>query len=1007
LNSFYERPILNSPYERPALHHRLDDHGQPLEGEPAKGRRPSKFIVPVPSSRKKAVAAQASLDLETYAENAKINEIRNYLQAWRAIPNPADWGVTPATQRLLEHWRRPKEEWAGPSPFFCQIEAAETVIWLTEVAPGRAATKALLDQISKDNEEANPALFRVAMKMATGSGKTTVMAMLIAWQAINAARKESKDFTRGFLIVAPGITIKDRLRVLQPSEPGNYYDTREIVPPEMLPEIRRAEIVITNYHAFQHRETLAMPKVARSFMQGNAPEPIRTVETDAQMLERACDKLLRLERVNVINDEAHHCYRHKVGGDAEASLTVEEKEEAKENEKAARLWINGIEALDRQLRKGKRSGGVRAVYDLSATPFFLRGSGYQEGTLFPWVVSDFSLMDAIESGIVKLPRVPVTDNLVQTDTVVYRDLWANLKKGGRQLPKSTSAAGKLSPFDLPELLQTALYALYSHYQGEFERWERAGIGVPPVFIVVCQNTAISRLVFEWIAGFERGDAEEGERAAFHAGHLELFRNYDEHGGRLPRPRTLLIDSRQLEAGEALDKGFREAAAAEIEQFKRELAAREGAGSVKGDVNENDLLREVMNTVGRPGRLGEQIRCVVSVSMLTEGWDTNTVTHILGVRAFGTQLLCEQVVGRGLRRQSYELNEEGLFDVEYADIMGIPFDFARSPQKVDPKPPKPVTRVHAIKERADLEIRFPRVSGYRRELPSERLEAKFDEDSRLVITPEDIGPTSVTMEGIVGAGVTITPDVLARLRPSEISFNLAKHLLYTHFRDEDGFPKQHLFPQIQRLARRWIDEGYLLAKGVPIGAILYQEQLARAAQKIDIACTRGGGGHVVAVLDPYNPSGSTRHVNFITSKACWQTGARPPKCHISHVVLDSSWEEALALALENHPRVFAYAKNQALGFEIPYLDGGAMRRYVPDFLVRLDAGGEPLHLVLEMKGQRDETDKAKAQTARELWVPGVNALGGYGRWHYAEFKDPYTTEDEFRGLVAKLIDGVAA
>lgn len=1004
-NSFYERPILNSPYAPPSLYHPLDDSGQPIEGEPIKGRRPSKFIVPVPASRKKSAAAQSSLDLETYTENAKINEIRGYVDAWRAIPNPTDWGVTLATQRLLEHWRRPNDEWAGPRPFFCQIEAVEAMIWLTEVAPRRAATRGLLDQIAKDNEEANPALFRLAMKMATGSGKTTVMAMLIAWQAINAARKETKDFSRAFLIVAPGITIKDRLRVLQPSEPGNYYDTREIVPPEMLPEIRRAEIVITNYHSFQHRETLSMPKAARSFLQGNDPEPVRTIETDAQMLDRACGKLLRFERVNVINDEAHHCYRHKVGSDAEGALTGDEKKEAEQNEEAARLWINGIEALDRQLKKGKRSGGVRAVYDLSATPFFLRGSGYHEGTLFPWVVSDFSLMDAIESGIVKLPRVPVTDNLVQTDTVVYRDLWKHI---GKSMPKSTASANKLSPFDLNPLLLTALNSLYSHYAGEFERWQRAGIGVPPVFIVVCQNTAISKLVFEWIAGFERGDAEAGERAAFHAGHLELFRNYDEHGGRLPKPRTLLIDSRQLEAGEALDKGFKDAAAAEIEQFKRELAAREGAASAK-DVNESDLLREVMNTVGRPGRLGEQIRCVVSVSMLTEGWDTNTVTHILGVRAFGTQLLCEQVVGRGLRRQSYELNAEGLFDVEYADIMGIPFDFARSPQKVDPKPPKPVTRVHAIAERADLEIRFPRVSGYRRELPSERLNAEFGEDSRLVITPEDIGPTSVTMEGIVGVGVTITPEVLAALRPSEISFNLAKHLLYTHFRDQDGFPKQHLFPQIQRLARRWIDEGYLVTKGVPIGAILYQEQLARAAEKIDIACTRGGGGHVVAVLDPYNPSGSTRHVNFITSKECWKTGAQPPRSQISHVVKDSSWEVALAQALEGHPRVLAYAKNQALGFEIPYLDGGAMRRYLPDFLVRLDAGegAEPLHLVLEMKGQRDESDKAKAQTARDMWVPGVNALGGYGRWAFAEFTDPYTTEDEFAGFVAKLVDGVAA
>jgi type III restriction enzyme len=999
LTSFYERPILNSPYRAPEWHHPLDEHGQPLDGPPRPGRRPSRFIVPVPASRKKPSSGQALFDLETYTENALINEIRGYLDGWRALRNPVDWGVTGATQRLLEHWRH--HRFVGPQPFFCQLEAVETIIWLTEVAPKRAASKGLLDQLRKANEEANPALFRLALKMATGTGKTTVMAMLIAWQTANAVRKESKDFSRAFLIVTPGITIRDRLRVLLPSEPDNYYQDREIVPPEMLPDIRRAEIVITNYHAFQHRETMALPKVARSFLQGNAPEPLKTKQTDTEMLESACGKLLKYERVNVINDEAHHCYKHKVGEDEEGGLTGEARKEADENEEAARLWINGIEALDRKLAKG-----VRAVYDLSATPFFLRGSGYREGVLFPWVVSDFSLMDAIETGIVKLPRVPVTDNLVQTETVVYRDLWKHV---GKELPKTAAGAGKLSPFDLPNMLRTALSALYSHYEGEFARWQSAGIGVPPVFIVVCQNTAISKLVFEWIAGFEGGDGEEGERAAFHAGHLELFRNYDDQGTRFPRPRTLLIDSRQLESGEALDKGFREAAGPEIEQFKRELAAREGAASAQGEVGESALLREVMNTVGREGRLGEQIRCVVSVSMLTEGWDTNTVTHILGVRAFGTQLLCEQVVGRALRRQSYELNPKtGLLDVEYADIMGIPFDFASSPQVAAPTKPKPVTRVHAIRERSQLEIVFPRVSGYRRDLPSEKLEADFTTDSRLEITPLDIGPTSVVMEGIVGAGVTISPTVLERLRPSEISFNLAKHLLYTHFRDEDGFPKQHLFPQIQRVARRWIDEGYLMTKGVPIGAILYQDQLARAAEKINIACTRGSAGRLLAVLDPYNPKGSTRFVNFITSKPVWKTGAQPPKCQISHVVLDSDWEEQLALTLENHPRVIAYVKNQALGFDIPYLDAGVMRRFVPDFLVRLNVGAdEPLNLVLEVKGLRDESDKAKAQTARDLWAPGVTALGGFGRWAFAEFRDWAVMKEDFAALVDRLLQKVPA
>jgi type III restriction enzyme len=977
--SFYEQPILNSPYAAPTLHHPLDEHGQPLDLPPAQGRRESKFIVPVPKSRKRQAPAQGMLDLESYTDNALINEIRSHVDAWRNIPNAADWGVTPATARLLDYWRN--HDFA--------------IIWLTEVAPNRAASKKLIEQLVQANKEANPDLFRVAMKMATGSGKTTVMAMLIAWQTVNAVRSPaSKNFSRAFLTITPGITIRDRLRVLLPEDPDNYYVTRELVPPEMIGEVRKAEIVITNYHAFQHREVLQAPKVAKGLLQGNDPEPIRTTETDGEMLRRACDKLLSHGQVNVINDEAHHCYRHKVGGDEEV-IDREELEEAKENEEAARLWISGIEAL-------KRKVGVRAVYDLSATPFFLRGSGYPEGYLFPWVVSDFSLMDAIECGIVKLPRVPVADNLPNRQDVIYRHLWKHI---GKSMPKTAAAAGRLSPFDLPNELQTALFALYSHYEKTFELWRSESITVPPVFIVVCQNTAISRLVFEWISGFEREATGKGdERAAFHAGHLELFRNYDEHGGRLPKPRTLLIDSRQIEAGDALDDKFREIAGPEIEQFKRELAQRGGAGSV-GAISDAELLREVMNTVGREDRLGEQIRCVVSVSMLTEGWDTNTVTHILGVRAFGTQLLCEQVVGRGLRRQSYELNEGGLFDVEYADVMGIPFDFTGKPQVATPRPPKPVTRVHAIRERTEQEIVFPRVTGYRRDLPEERLVAEFTDDSKLVITPEDIGPTKVLMEGIVGEGVTITPEVLEGLRPSTISFNLSKHLLYTCFRDEDGVPKQHLFPQIQRIARRWIDEGYLVTKGVPTGAILYLDQLARAAEKIDLACNRGAGdeARIKAILDPYNPNGSTRFVNFPTTKPCQATGSRPPKSQISHVVLDSDWEGLMADVFEAHPRVLAYAKNQGMTFEVPYRDGGASRRYTPDFIVRIDDGREdPLNLVLEVKGYRGEDAKAKAETMKIYWVPGVNALGEFGRWGFAEFCDWAVMDEDFEKLVDELM-----
>ena len=525
-------------------------------------------------------------------------------------------------------------------------------------------------------------------------------------------------------------------------------------------------------------------KTGEAILAGWRKEELITEETEGEMLQRACEELLTMKNVVVINDEAHHCYREKVSDSEDEKLTAEDRQEAKENNEAARLWISGIEAL-------KRKVGLRAVYDLSATPFFLRGSGYEEGTLFPWVVSDFALIDAIECGIVKLPRVPVSDNAVNADMPVFRNLWDHIKSGPNQLPKKGAGkTGDLDPHELPNVLQTALYALYTHYEEEFEDWKRAGIGVPPVFIVVCNNTSTSKLVYEWISGWQR--EVEGELQTIHYGHLKLFSNYRSYGNPLPRMNTLLIDSRQIEAGDALDATFRKAAEDEIEQFRREKAQREGAASSE-TISDSDLLREVMNTVGKEGRLGEQIRCVVSVSMLTEGWDTNTVTHILGVRAFGTQLLCEQVIGRALRRLSYEPGEtrdpagHRLLDAEYADILGIPFDFATEPVKVEKKPPKPVTRVFAVKERAALAIRFPRVAGYRAELPEDRFDAHFTEDSRLVLDPSLVGPSKARLEGIVGEGHDISPETLDEMRPSTVAMHLSKHLVERYFRDGERDP----------------------------------------------------------------------------------------------------------------------------------------------------------------------------------------------------------------------------
>jgi type III restriction enzyme len=402
-------------------------------------------------------------------------------------------------------------------------------------------------------------------------------------------------------------------------------------------------------------------------------------------------------------------------------LKGEEKKEAEKNTEAARLWISGLEAVNRKL-------GVARVIDLSATPFFLSGSGYVEGTLFPWTMSDFSLMDAIECGIVKLPRVPVADNIPGEEMPMFRNLWEHISK---KMPKKARGQGNtLDPLSLPPQLQTALEALYGHYAKTFELWQKSGIRVPPCFIVVCQNTAISKLVYDFISGFKRPN-EDGTSTLVN-GRFGLFRNFDENGNPLARPNTLLIDSVQLESGEALDDNFRSMAGDEIERFRREVMERGGklASELQQgkELDDVTLLREVMNTVGKFGQLGGSIRCVVSVSMLTEGWDANTVTHVLGVRAFGTQLLCEQVIGRALRRQSYDLNESGLFNVEYADVLGIPFDFTAKPVIAPPQPPRETIRVHSLRpERDALEIKFPRVVGYRVELPEEKLKAQFNED----------------------------------------------------------------------------------------------------------------------------------------------------------------------------------------------------------------------------------------------------------------------------------------
>ena len=1002
-DSFFDHPILNSPYEYPSRHWELDDSGQPTNRILDHRRRVS-FITPIPTPRKRkreqqelifdAAARELGTESQQYKLMETINDLRREVDAWRQIPDPGQWRVTPETARLLRHWRH--HSFSNLRPFFCQVEAAETAIWLTEVAPGLGRRgRRFLDELAAANEPANPGLARLALKLATGAGKTTVMAMLIAWQTINAVRRPgSRRFTRGFLVMTPGITVRDRLRVLQPNDPDSYYASRELVPRNMLEDLQRARIVITNYHALRPRERLEVSSGGRALLQGRGA-PLETLESEGQMVQRVMPELMALKNVMVLNDEGHHCYRHKPGDDDdEGPLAREDRQEADRNNEEARVWISGLEIVNRKL-------GVSQVVDLSATTFFLRGSGYAEGTLFPWTVIDFSLMDAIECGIVKLPRVPVADNIPGEQVPVFRNLWEHIRK---DMPRAgRSKAGNLDPLDLPTTLQTALQALYGHYKTTYEQWQAEDATVPPCFIVVCNNTSTSKLVYDFISGFERQN-EDGS-TSLQDGRLELFRNFDEYGNRYPLPRTLLIDSQQLESGDKLSDDFRRAAAAQIEQFRWERQERSGNREEADRITEQELLREVMNTVGKEGRLGQSIRCVVSVSMLTEGWDANTVTHVLGVRAFGTQLLCEQVVGRALRRQCYKLNEDGVFNVEYADVLGIPFDFTARPVVVGPGKQRQTVHVRAMRPQRDhLEITFPRVSGYREDPPKEDLIANFTDDSKLDLTPDLVGPTQTRNEGIIGEGVDLNLVHIGDLRTSSLVLHLTKRLLETKWRDPNQDLKLHLFGKLKNVVKQWLDTCLVCRGGTYPAQLMYQSLADMACNRITAAITsKQGERSVKALLDAYNPTGSTRHVNFTTSKASlWTTDAR--KCHVNLAVLDSDWEAEFCRVVESHPNVKAYVKNHNLGLEVPYLYGSTPRTYIPDFIVQVGDGQDDLlNLIVEIKGYRGEDAKEKKNAMAAYWLPGVNALGQYGRWAFVELTDVYDIQAELERALLHFVN----
>ena len=996
-----QNPVINSPFSEPTRHFEFGDRG--ITGQILPGRRDSSYFVPIPQGRRQT--AQLSLEAEwtkdRLRENELVNRIREKVAAWR---KGGHIGVTSTTARLLRYWTDPERE---RRLFFCQIEAVETAIYIAEVA-GKYGDAWMVNSLRDANTTGgNPDLFRIALKMATGSGKTVVMGMVIAWQTLNkVANPQDARFADAFLIVCPGITIRDRLRVLLPNDPESYYRQRDLLPAEPLEQLERAKIVITNYHAFLPRELGDAAKLTKTLL--GAKETKAFTESPDQVVRRVCRELGTKRGIVVINDEAHHCYRGKPEGD-DVKLKGDERKEAERRDEEARVWLSGLEAVQTKM-------GVKTVFDLSATPFFLRGSGWPEGTLFPWVVSDFGLIDAIESGIVKVPRVPVDDNQMSGTLPTYRQLWEKIRTDLPKMGRGTKAITG-EPV-MPVELEGAISSLYHNYEKYHALWAgsedaRAKATPPPVFIVVCNNTNVSKLVFDYIAGWERQIGEGETRLV--PGKLPLFSNVVDEGWSA-RPTTILVDSEQLESGEAMSADFKKIAAREIDEFKQEYRER-FPGRDAEELTDEDLLREVMNTVGKPGKLGEQVKCVVSVSMLTEGWDANTVTHVLGVRAFGTQLLCEQVVGRALRRRSYAPETLHVpvnggdaefvgFAPEYAEVYGVPFSFipcagtAREP-RTGPIP----THIQSVPDRAGRGIRFPRVLGYRYELGEERIIARFTDESKVTLSPQDV-PTRVEVAPVIGPHEIHTLDQLKRIRPQQVQFLLAKLVLEKYYRPEEGeAAKSWLFPQLTAITKHWYEQ-CVDCKDDAFPQLLYFTQPAHnAADRIyrSIAAAEEGSPRLRPILAPYEMETTTDHVSFDTTRPVYATRE---KCPVSHIVCDTgSWEQKVAQSLEEVDEVHSYVKNdrQRPGFSIPYTVHGEEHQYFPDFIARVNDGlmrhaDDYLNLVIEVTGEMKPEKEAKVSTAQRLWVPAVNNHGGLGRWAFLEVKDPWKTKSSLRAAL---------
>ena len=945
--------MINTPYREPRRHWELDAHGRAAEGRPPKvGRRPPHGILPVPKP-KKVEPGQGVLEMSSDDINETVEEIRVHLRSWRG----ERWrGATAVTRRLLAYWTR---EGRHIRPFFAQMEAVETVIWLTEITQGRRYAR---DRLAPLSEEKNDGLVRWAIKMATGTGKTMVMAMLIVWHTLNDIRHTStrrrgrNPYTSAFLAITPGHTVRERLGELAPSHPRNVYDLMDLVPPNLRVRLNRAQVAVVNFQAFQRRDLLS--GVSGDGRRILDPGSESGVEDAAVMLDRVLRSLKGRDRLLVLNDEAHHCYNPSL-----ASGT-------RDDQRVAGVWFNAIRDLQREKR-------LLAIYDFSATPMFISTAARRHGgELFPWVVSDFPLMEAIESGLVKIPRIPVDDDAESVD-VKWRAIHANAK------PK------KVTREELPGLLEDAMRSLYFDWVLEWDRWRQAGRRTPPVFIVVANSISHAKALYEHIGGYER--TNESGRTEYVAGALAEFSNVRLSGaGWKETPVTLLMHSK-LDSEEKITGALAKLVRA---QATRLSTARRRAGATD-DVS---LLRNVLNTVGREGEPGEHIRCVISVSMLTEGWDTRTVTHVLGYRAFSTQLLCEQVTGRALRRTDYEsFDPQGRLTPEYSQVLGIPFDFMPTGDSGGRSTPNAPYTVRTLPDRVERRIELPRLAGYAWQPGAKRISLDPSKVRPYEVSALD-RPTVVELEGVTGQAELVGID---DVRLQRATWWLAAACVRRVIATSNGQPstgKGRLFADLRQAVSDWLQHPDVHCPDPRV--VLQRPHLEEVVGQVLDACSGDlQGPMLVGMFDSDGPiTLDSSAIDFETTLADRYPadgGSHPgvsERSELNIAACHSGLEATTAKMLDtNFKDVEAWVRNFRLGWDIPYLHDGVWHSYEPDFVARIrNHDGDPVHLIVECKGRPDEESETKARYVTDWWIPAVanspQIPARLRRWRFIEITD---------------------